>query len=71
MKNKTTGQSYSVSLEAVRPNYGWDTIVFKPSGLSRSKPSKDQEIEVKVKNVKIGSTEKDFTYIVKIFDPNT
>lgn len=69
VRNITSGQSYTIKLEPIRDNYGWDTLVFIPEGLSTSRPSRDTVYEVKINNVRVGTTTKSFTYRVTVIDP--
>lgn len=69
MKNLSTNKDYEVEIEPLDSRYGWNTIVFKPKSFSYSRPSSDTPVEVKIKNVRVGSTYKNYNYTTIIYNP--
>ncbi len=67
------GASVPVALQPLATGYGENTIVWIPMGLDSSqswpKPTTDTSYSVKVNNVLIGQSARNFTYTVTVFDP--
>lgn len=64
------GQGVPVTLEAVVDGYGDNTLVWRPQGLSYTKPSTDTAYQIQIGNVRIGGQPRAFAYTVTVIDPD-